>query len=187
MSGWAWSQQCTCIFNEADGLLGYTEGDSGQERDKRCFSLLRLMSSTTDSCYMSTVCPPSIVMARFASLVNWWRRKGELPRWSDILVSKLCFATNKTRFAPCAQSHVCHYHSHRFAAQILYSNFLFLHFSQALRLCPCSDLSNDSYHCFMLLLEAGFFQNSGMQFVAVPMGPQSCLSEIKYSLKTFTE
>lgn len=145
------------------------------------------MSSTTDSCYMSTVCPPSIVNACFASLVNWGRRKGELPRGCDILVSKLCLATDKTHFAPYAQSHVCHSHSHGFAAQILYSNFLLLHFSQPLRLCPCGDFSNDSYHCFMLLFEAGFFQNSGMQFVAVPMGPQSCLSEIKYSLKTFTE
>lgn len=47
------SQQCTCILNKADGLLGCTEGDNGQKREGRCFLLLMLMSSTTDSCYMS--------------------------------------------------------------------------------------------------------------------------------------
>lgn len=48
------SQQCPCILNKADGLLGYTEGDNGQEREGRCFPLLVVMSSTTDSCYMAT-------------------------------------------------------------------------------------------------------------------------------------
>lgn len=112
------SQEWTCILNKAGGLLGYTEGDNGQEREGRCFPLLRLMSSPMDSCCMSTVCPPSIVMACFASLVNGWRRKGELPGWCDILVSRLCLATDKTHFAPSAQSLTHQYHSHRFAFQL---------------------------------------------------------------------
>lgn len=112
------SQEWTCILNKAGGLLGYTEGNNGQEREGRCFPLLRLMSGTMGSCYMSTVCPPSTVMACFASLVNGWRRKGELPRWCDILVSRLCLATDKTCFAPSAQSCIYSYHSHRFVAQL---------------------------------------------------------------------
>lgn len=102
------SQWCTCILNKVDGLLGCTrrimtrrwrEGVSHYS----CWWVVPLIHAKYPLA--------SIVMAWFVPLVNGGRRKGELGRWCDIVVSRICLATGKTSYGPSAQSRVRQYYS----------------------------------------------------------------------------
>lgn len=102
------SQWWTCILNKADGLLGCT----GRIMTRRWREGVSHYSYWWVVPLIHAKYPlASIVMAWFVSLVNGWKRKGELGRWCDMVVSRICRATGKTSYGPSAQSRVRQYYS----------------------------------------------------------------------------